>query len=407
VDSQPLENLAIPIPMIENRRDVLRVLIKKKDCIACPDSGSEKNIMSEALAVDRKLYIQRRRPRDIKEFQLGNGKFIWSIGRVRVKVQIPGLPLRKSLNFYVFKDCPVDLVLGISFLAKAKIFTTNRHLLEECPSEMKNISPLLWIVFQKSKKPVPEHPPNRLNCWLDGRSLVAAADTGSDLNMMSLDCARREEFEIDTRPESRRYVRFGDGTQGETIGQVYVYSFTLDWRRADTKIRTETSPLKPGSEADALVAILGPEHPTPSEQVIERGCASNVIFHVFPGLPCDVVLGGDLLRKTDAFNFCPDLLFSKSRGRTKAFELNVLISLGPWSKKLSGFRNREQGNTSAPHGKVAHDDERHDEMFRRSETEAKIARLPPSQRAQEEAKEKRKIREWDAVHVNCTHCNPV
>jgi len=388
----------------ENRRKVLRALIKKKECIACPDSGSEKNIISESLAIDRKLTILRRL-KDIQRFELGNGEFVWSIGRVRVKVQVPGLPLWKNLNFYVFKKCPWPLVLGISFLAKTKILTRNRHLLEDCPQEMDQISSLLWIGSPRNNTSSLQ-PPNRLRCCLDGRCLIATADSGSDLNMISPKCAKREGFKVDMRPEARRCVKFGDGSQGETIGQVYVYILTLDWRKPETRITTGKAPLQLETEARNAEKGSGTE-PRRADDSSGKDSTSGVVFHVLPGLPCDVVLGRDLLDKTDTFNLFPDLLSSKPRGMTKAYEFKVYISLGRWSKRLPGFRGPEQTLSPAPNSKTAHDNERHAEMYRRSEREVELAALPPAQRAREEAKEKKKVGDWNAAHVNCVHCNPV
>ncbi|KAE8441296.1 hypothetical protein EG329_005526 [Mollisiaceae sp. DMI_Dod_QoI] len=376
-----------PISIVtENRRKVLRVLIKAKEHIACPDSGSEKNIMSEALAIDQALYI-RRRSKDIKKFELGSGKFIWSTGRVRVVVQLPGLALRHSkFLFYTFKTCPVPLVLGMSFLAEAEIFTRNRHVLKEAPTNLSSISSLLWIGSPRSDASEARQPPNRLRCCLDGRCLFAVVDTGSDLNMISHKCAKREGFPINTQPEARHYVRFGDGTQSETVGQVYVYNLTLDWRSAETKIagdsRFEVDSAKNGHDR-------GQPHPIVHD--VTEGSASDVTFHVLEGLPHDVVLGQTLLEQTNAFNNCPGLLSSKSRDKTKPYEYNILISLGPL----------------ALDSKKAHDDKRHDEMFRRSEKETEIALMPEPKRAQEKASEKQRVDDWNALHVNCVHCNPV
>jgi hypothetical protein len=63
---------------------------------------------------------------------------------------------------------------------------------------------------------------------MDGRDLVAVADTGSDLNIISFECAKREQFRIDTREEARTWVQFGDKSKTRTIGQVYVYDLSLD-----------------------------------------------------------------------------------------------------------------------------------------------------------------------------------
>lgn len=286
----------------------------------------------------------------------------------------------------------------MSLLAEAKILTKNRHLLETCPPDLSSVSSLLWIGSPRTDASV-KQPRNRLRCWLDGRCVLAVADTGSDLNMMCPKCAKREGFPIDSRPECKSHVQFGDGTQAETIGQVYIYNLTLDWRSAETILET--------TETDSVKQAPELRQPNHNNEDVTDVCASGVVFHILPGLPCDVILGRDLLEQTDAFNFCPDLLSSKARDRTKSFEYKVLISLGPLSKKLPGFRKIERSNTPVPNSKEAHDNERHAEMFRRSEKEDEIASLPVALRSREEEREKGRVREWNTVHLNCVHCNPV
>jgi uncharacterized Zn-finger protein len=90
-----------------NRRKVLRVLIKNKEHLACPDSGSEKNIMSETFAKEQNLEV-RRRPKDLKRFELGSGKHVWSAGSVRAPVELLEALGRKKRRFYIFQpvQCP-------------------------------------------------------------------------------------------------------------------------------------------------------------------------------------------------------------------------------------------------------------------------------------------------------------
>jgi hypothetical protein len=94
-----------------NIRKVLRVGIKNSDQHACPDSGSEKNIMSEAFALKQKFRI-RNRPKDMRQFELGSGKKVCSTRRVSVPVVLHGTPHSwRKRWFYVLPNCPVHLVL--------------------------------------------------------------------------------------------------------------------------------------------------------------------------------------------------------------------------------------------------------------------------------------------------------
>lgn len=377
-------------PPPENQRKVLRVLIKNKEHVACPDSGSAKNIMSESLANECGLKI-RRTPKDIKQFELGSGKRISSLGRVRVPVELLGNTLgRKKCWFYIFLTCPVPLILGMPFLEEGEILTKNRHMLESCPAELSNISSLLWIGSSCSST----SPHNRFECSLDGHELEAVADTGSDLNLMSLKCAKREGFQIDRRREARRRIRIGDGTETETIGQVCIYNLSLDWRKAPTT----TDRLVDNNNTDSTSHETSPEM---------DGTNFGTIFHVLPGLPCDIIFGRNLLDQTDAFNLCPSLYPTRQLKKDNPFELNVLISLGPVSISLPLPRRRRQLPVPIPDRKETHDDARHAEMFWRTKREEEIALLPVEHQDLAKARGKRRIRDWDALHRTCVYCNPV
>jgi len=377
-------------PPPENQRKVLRVLVKNKELLACPDSGSAKNIMSEFLANECGLKI-RRTPKDIKQFELGSGKCISSLGRVRVTVELPGNTLRRKKRwFYIFSTCPVPLILGMPFLKEAEILTKNRHMLESCHAEFNSISSLLWIGSSRGSS----SPRNRFECSLDGHELEAVGDTGSDLNFMSLKCARREKFQIDRRREARRGIRIGDGTESETIGQVYIYNLSLDWRKPPTTRRTSI-------DVNGMDNILDDTF----SQMDQKDFGA--IFHVLPGLPYDVIFGLDLLDQTDAFNLCPNIYPTRPAKNHDTFELNVLISLGPVSIRLPISRRLRQYTTVSPDPKEVHDDARHAELFRRTKKDEDIALLPAGHQHLARLRERRRIEEWEALHRTCIYCNPV
>jgi hypothetical protein len=380
-------------PPVRNQHKVLRILIGRKEHIACADSGSAKSIVSKSL-VTRENWEIRREPEDLKDFEMGSGKCTRSIGRVRVSVQLPGKTLQNPKQwFYVFETCAVDMVLEMEFLEEAEILTKNRHLLEACPAELRDFSALLWIGS-------PKHDDsggfirNRLRCSLDGRDLVAVAATGSDLNMMSFECAKRERFPIDTREEARAWVKFGDGSKSRTVGQVYVCNLSLDWRTTETPASKKLLPNLINKKEK-----VNNGH-SQEEEDEDSFCT---VFHVLPGLPCDVIFGRDLLDQLDAFNRCPDLMPSLSAGKDNHFEFKVLISLGRLTAKLRRSKNKQASNTPVPHTKEAHDSERFSEIFRRSRRKEEIALMPQGQQDQARAREERRVRVWDAAHSTCVH----
>lgn len=376
----------------ENRRKVLRIQINNEDHFACPDSGSEKNIISKASAIEHGFRI-RRRAKDKKRFEVGNGDAVWSIGRVSETVGLPGSPLwQKKRQFYVLENCPVPLVMGMEFLREAEILTKYRHLLEKCPAEMCNISSLLWI----------GSPRNRLRCTLDGRQLEAVADTGSDLNLMSLACAEREGFRIDRRMEARTQIVVGSGKVIETLGQVYVSNLTLDWREPEAE-PPEQSPRRP-----ALDVPLEPDpHGSAYRPQGEGDDEFYIPFHVVENLPCDIIFGHKFLDDTDAFNKCPELLDIHPRKRNRHFgkhkqQFEFMIFR---SKILPHISLLKKPKLAVDVGE-RHESDWHAERHRRSKnTEEKIALLPPGDREAARRSEAKKVRDWNTAHANCRSCS--
>ncbi|KAL5351456.1 hypothetical protein ACLOAV_003315 [Pseudogymnoascus australis] len=375
----------------ENRRKVLRVQIKDKDHLACPDSGSEKNIISKACAVEHGFRIRHRKSKDIKQFEVGNGDIVWSIGRVFETVGLPGSPLwKKKRWFHVLENCPVPVVMGMEFLRKAEILTKYKDLLENCSVEMSNISSLLWI----------GSPRNRLRCTIDGRRLEVVPDTGSDYNLMSLACAQREGFRVDRRAEARTQIVVGNGEVIETLGQVYVSNITLDWRESEAE-PSERSPYTPTADVPLEPDPYGNAHrPIGGEDDFYTP------FHVVENLPCDIILGQKFLLDTDAFNKCPELLNILPSDQNRQFEKHkllfefmifrskVLPHISFFKKPKLPIDLREQ-----------HESNWHAERYRRLKNTERIALLPPGEQEAARKTETKKVRDWNTAHVGCRFCN--
>ncbi|OBT43773.1 hypothetical protein VE00_06272 [Pseudogymnoascus sp. WSF 3629] len=293
-------------------------------------------------------------------------------------------------RFYVLKNCPVPMVIGMKFLREAEILTRHRHLLESCPAEMSNISSLLWI----------GSPRNRLRCTVDGRQLVATADTGSDLNLMSLACAEREGFRIDKRIEARTQIAVGNGKVIDTLGQVYVSNLTLDWREPEAE-PPEQSPRGPANDVPLEPDSQGGAYPP-------QGGDDDlyIAFHVIENLPCDVVFGQKFLYDTDAFNKCPELLDIPPTKQNRQFEKHkqqyeFMIFVNNIFPRL-GFSKKPK---LAVDIKEQHERNWHAERYRRSNnTEEKIALLSLDKQEAARRAEKKSIQDWKSKHGDCRFC---
>jgi hypothetical protein len=216
---------------------------------------------------------------------------------------------------------------------------------------------------------------------------------------MSLKCAKRGEVHIDRRRECRQRVRVGDGSEPEIIGQVYVSNLALDWRSPETD-----SPESPGLSN----LPLGPSGPnlstsTASISANTESESFGAVFHVLPSLPCDMIFGRDLLETTNAFSLCPELSKAQHTDDDNPFELNVLISLGSISLAIP-IPRRKRRVVAVQSAREGHDNERHAEMYRRSQKDDEIALLPVHEQERAKTLERRRALAWDNVHVNCVHC---
>lgn len=375
-------------PQIENRRGALTIRINHddKEDLAYADSGSCKNIMAESCAQQKGLII-RRRPKDVRVFQVGNGKLVTSIGRARAHVRlVKGFDKPRKEWFHILPNCPAAIILGMPFLEAVRILSKNRHILEECPPKPCAIDLVLWI----------SSPRNRIRCNLDGRNVTAIADSGSDLNLMSLSYAQRGGYRIDRRKEVQRCLEFGDGSQEDTVGEVTVYNLTLNWCEPET-------------------APLGPLE-THGEDTCPRFSA---VFQVLRDLPSDVILGRDLLCDSDAFNVCPELCNPLETQRTPHTEFNLTISLGlakdlPLIKEFKRLIRKAQQlprDVEGVEDKDMHDDATFTHLYQVHEIECKIQKLAKSghalEVAQKEREKGRMVSDWQNKHRACVFCNPV
>lgn len=392
----------------ENRKKMIRVMIEDEEHQAFPDYGSKDNIMSLDFANKLRLKI-RSRPQDIRQFQLGNGKIVQSIGRARAGVDLIGSPLGQRRRWFsVFATCPVPLIFGKRFLIKTEIYAKNAHLLEDCPAEQDDMPSLLWIGGHR----------RQMICSLDGHDLAAVADTGSDLNFISSKCAKRlrkASLTIDRRREARKRIRFGDCSESETTGQLYVENLGLDRRNEGSTV------------SDIGFSDDGMSAPKTSQESTYASTSLGQIFHVLPSLPCDLILGRQLLEQTDAFNLCPTLsnlsyTSSPSTGDSHApleerFEPNsfyIFVSVGPVAASLLRGR-RKCGTTNDKPAteeelaakKELADEEKHykawhAELSRQSKRMAEIGN-----QASARDEEEKMVREWEVKHRGCSWCHRV
>ncbi|TVY90900.1 hypothetical protein LAWI1_G001356 [Lachnellula willkommii] len=328
------------------KRKAIRVVINGKECYARPDSASDQDIITKAFAEEHNIPIQREEG-DKSIFKLGTGSFIQSIGRAYIPFKLFGGSESEHRWFHVFKKCPVPLIMGMGFLEKIKLYSKNKHLLVDCPSSFGSMPMLKWI----------GSPRGSVNLKANGKELVGCADTGSDLDFMSLRCARRLGFNFDTERKARTRVMLADESIVETMGQLTVSSVELSY-------------------FDSF----------------------EMTFHILPGLASDVIFSEAFLDQTDAFNTCVQIEDSEDSYQQR---VNTLINFGPVQAWLSRKWTPDAQDTA----QQEHDRVIEAENYRRNKADRTIRKMRDESRAAAAREaEEAKQNTFNTRHARCPHC---
>lgn len=216
-----------------------------------PDSGSEENVMTADVAHSLLLDIDST-PACQKDFRVANGKLMKSIGRTMVHcgfAKEPTVELR--CFFYVFWQLISPVIMGMAFLDETETLVKYRHRLQP-----RSVPPSL--PFQICSL---NYPRRQLYCLANSQPKFANADTGSEIDLMSLAYVQKRRFTIEKASPLRDTVQFADGSTSRLVGKVNV----------GIQIGADNSP-----------------------------CYWRE-FHILTDLICDILLGEDFLEDTAAF----------------------------------------------------------------------------------------------------------
>ena len=217
-----------------------------------PDSGSEENTMTVEVAAALRLSVDHALEYQ-KDFRLANGKSIKSAGRVTVYCSFSRDRSMTELRcfFYIFQWLISPVIMGMRFLDETETLSKYRHRLQSC-----SIPPALPIQLCSL-----DYPRRRLYCLADSQPHFANADTGSEVDLMSLAYVQRRRFTISSNSSHHNTVQFVDGSTSQLAGKVLV-----------------------------AIQIGANESPRYWRE-----------FHILDGLTCDILLGEEFLVDTAAF----------------------------------------------------------------------------------------------------------
>ena len=302
IDSpEPLANLQ---SVWGTKKFDLPMIVNGSILISRPDSGSEDNIMVIDLANELELSVDAGAEHQ-KEFRMGNGKVIRALGKVMIDCAFAKEPnVRLRCIFYVFQRLVTPLILGMSFLDETETLSKNRHRLEPRSYVPRGLVDVCGL----------NSPRRRLFCIAESQPILANADTGSEVNLISLAYVQKRGFCIEPITTAPSMVQFADGSTSALLGVV------------------------------SLSIVFGNL----------EGRRLNVVFHILEGLTCELLLGEDILNDNDVFRTYADA-FSLEDNKENVFEINTIVWFRSVEEFLSKLKNLySKGSTGSDIDALSH-----------------------------------------------------
>ncbi|KAF4999850.1 hypothetical protein FDECE_11381 [Fusarium decemcellulare] len=229
------------------------------EVMACPDSGSDENIISLALAKELKLDVEPAGA-EPRRFSVANGNIVPAIGQVSINCKFAaGTPSATPILtcvFQVFNALAVPLIMGMDFLHETETLSKHTDRLVE----------QLIPDIQSLRVNSVGSPKRSIMCRLDEAVGCATVDTGSDLDLVSPDFVHARSFNVTPAFE---LVEFADCSIATTSG-VVTARFSL------------------GSEDEE--GVFRP-----------KGGSIDLDFYVLDNLNADILVGQDTIDELKVF----------------------------------------------------------------------------------------------------------
>jgi hypothetical protein len=256
------------------------------------DTGTEGNHISLDLAVKLGFRLPSATV-DGSKFKLANGTIIKSLGKMSLDVQFASTNISKDecapmfCIFNVFKKLAAPALMGMAFLRATG--TLSKHPERLVPLPDRALCSLRVCAVGNVS--------NEIVCTINGKEVIARADTGSEIALMSDEFVRRRGFKREE--EEIREIMFADESMGYTCGSTKVNMNVLQQGQF-SGVATDTRLVK---------------------------------FHIYAGLEYDVLLDAFLVEDFDIFVEGACALLSRTLEALPV--IATIIHLGRVEKALS------------------------------------------------------------------------
>ena len=332
----------------------LPLTIAGKQFVTIPDTGSAVNAIDyetlRTLHSDEVIVMED----DVdcpESFRLGDSSMTAAIGQIELPCWFADKPdQQQSVIFMVFDRLAdgVQAILGAPFLNVNQIFTHFFHLL--MPRKRLDIAIPRILRLNCSRLQMKIH--------LDEELVLAYPDTGSELDLVSTEYARRRNLIImDLNPNDENCAQLADGKiihlDGKVLLTVAMPNMVPGARdeaiAADERDRYDR--IKPEDAISTLLETLTiTETPRAILPVNAETTADELsqhrIFYVFRDLGSDVLLSQSILHSVDAFKSYSNAFVGPetlSDGR----DLNAIFKLSNWQRRWCDFLVRTQETPEA------------------------------------------------------------
>jgi hypothetical protein len=295
--------------------------------MATPDSGSEENVISLELAKKLHLGIDECQK---KSFQMANGQVVSCCGRTVVSC-IFGSEFHMGHTgiesaFYVFEKLASSLIMSLGFLERTETLTSHRsRLIDLSPPRL--CIPRIQAIGETQK---------RVLCTVGDEEAQAVADSGSEVDLFSLDYAQRRAFVI--KPK-RLWLMFADGSVAQTVGSTTVRLYIGPYDPALENVsRTVSLAIDDAAEAISSLDLNEDGGITADEGKVSRSHNDmssdtqlrkilEVEFFVLEGMSAEVLIGEDTLESLEVFTHHKAHFYDLSMDETDTAELNRIVLL--------------------------------------------------------------------------------
>jgi hypothetical protein len=268
--------------------------------MAVPDSGSSHNIMSLKLALHLGLRLEWQKSEKTEIMLLdGSAAICTSVVQATCRfARTFSFDWKMRCTFLVLPSLVEDLIMSASFLHKTATFTKFRNRLVQLSPRMSGLPRVCALGAIRQ----------RLRCCIAGEAVAALPDSGSDVDIVSLEFATKREFKWYKTCEQ---VVFADGRTKTacgkfvaplSLGAVPPPSNIIEHENLDQNIREPLGTNRAGEDLTDDETVV--ESPKASRANLQDACVRHVIrttFYVLDGITVDALIGAKSIESLQVY----------------------------------------------------------------------------------------------------------